>query len=103
MMLVSFGTIEGGLPWRQRRSMSPGSTRSWDKMVNEMGAAMNGALVLLGDQLGLYKAMADGGAMTAGGGGGPGPGAGRALRREWLRTNAAGGYVTYDAGADSTR
>ena len=30
------------------------------KLVGDLGAALTGALVLLGDQLGLYKAMADG-------------------------------------------
>jgi 2-polyprenyl-3-methyl-5-hydroxy-6-metoxy-1,4-benzoquinol methylase len=70
------------------------------KMVGELGAAMNAALVLLGDQLGLYKAMAGAGAMTA-----------EALAaktgcreryvREWLNAQAAGGIVTFDAGADT--
>ena len=30
------------------------------KLVGDLGAALTGALVLLGDHLGLYKAMADG-------------------------------------------
>ena len=36
------------------------------KMLGDMGAAMNAALVLLGDELGLWKAMADAGPLTAG-------------------------------------
>ena len=32
------------------------------KMVGDMGSAMSGALVLIGDRLGLYKALAEGGA-----------------------------------------
>jgi len=32
--------------------------------VVEMGAAMNAALVILGERLGLYKAMAGAGALT---------------------------------------
>ena len=34
------------------------------KLVGDMGAALTGALVVLGDQLGLYKAMADGAPST---------------------------------------
>jgi hypothetical protein len=30
------------------------------KLVGDLGAVLSGALILLGDQLGLYKAMADG-------------------------------------------
>jgi 2-polyprenyl-3-methyl-5-hydroxy-6-metoxy-1,4-benzoquinol methylase len=65
------------------------------RMVNEMGAAMNAALVLLGDKLGLYKAMAGAGPLAA---------EDLAARtgtdpryvREWLSAQAAGGFVTYD-------
>ena len=70
------------------------------KMLGDMGAAMNAALVLIGDELGLYKAMADAGPLTA-----------DQLAektstfpryvREWLAAQAASGYVTYDA-ADET-
>ncbi len=35
------------------------------KAVGEMGAAMNAALILVGDKLGLYKAMAGAGPMTS--------------------------------------
>src|SRR5450631_894040 len=66
------------------------------KAVGEMGAAMNAALILIGDKLGLYKAMAGAGAITS---------AELAKKtntteryvREWLATQAAGGFVTYDA------
>jgi len=66
------------------------------KAVGEMGAAMNAALVLIGDKLGLYKAMA---------GAGPISSAELAAKthtteryvREWLAAQAAGGLVTYDA------
>ena len=34
------------------------------KAVGEMGAAMNAALILVGDKLGLYKGMAGAGPMT---------------------------------------
>jgi len=69
--------------------------RFLEQMVGEMGAAMNAALVLLGEKLGLYKAMAGAGPMTA---------AELAMKtktaeryvREWLCAQAAGGYVAYD-------
>jgi 2-polyprenyl-3-methyl-5-hydroxy-6-metoxy-1,4-benzoquinol methylase len=64
--------------------------------VVEMGAAMNAALIIVGDKLGLYKAMAGAGPMTS---------AELAARtktteryvREWLSAQAAGGFVTYDS------
>lgn len=67
-------------------------------MVNELGAAANAALVLVGDKLGLYRALAAGRAMTS---------AELAERtgtreryvREWLSAQAASGFVTFDAGA----
>jgi 2-polyprenyl-3-methyl-5-hydroxy-6-metoxy-1,4-benzoquinol methylase len=65
------------------------------QVVGELGAAMNAALVLIGEKLGLYKAMAGAGPITA---------AELASKtstderyvREWLSAQAAGGYVTYD-------
>lgn len=64
--------------------------------IGEMGAAMNAALVLVGDKLGLYKAMAGAGPLT------PAElaqktGTTERYVREWLCAQAAGGYVTYDA------
>jgi 2-polyprenyl-3-methyl-5-hydroxy-6-metoxy-1,4-benzoquinol methylase len=69
------------------------------RMVGELGAIGTGALVVLGDRLGLFKAMRDGDKLTA---------AELAKRtgtheryiREWLSAQAAAGYVEYDAGAD---
>ena len=66
------------------------------RAVGEMGAAMNAALIVVGDKLGLYKAMAGAGPMTS---------AELAAKtktteryvREWLSAQAAGGFVTYDA------
>lgn len=67
-----------------------------ERVVGDMGAAMHAALVVIGDKLGLYKAMVDAGPLT--------PAAlaektGTAERyvREWLNANAASGFVTYDA------
>ena len=70
------------------------------KMLGDMGAAMNAALVLIGDELGLYKAMADAGPLTADQ---LAEKTGTFPRyvREWLAAQAASGYVTYDA-ADET-
>jgi 2-polyprenyl-3-methyl-5-hydroxy-6-metoxy-1,4-benzoquinol methylase len=66
------------------------------KVVGDVGAAMSAALVVIGDRLGLYKAMAAAGPVTA---------AELAQRtgtteryiREWLNAQAASGYLTYDA------
>jgi 2-polyprenyl-3-methyl-5-hydroxy-6-metoxy-1,4-benzoquinol methylase len=69
-----------------------------EKAVGDMGAAIGAALIVLGDKLGLYKAMAAAGGITS---------AELAKRtgcteryvREWLNAQAAAGYVTYDPGA----
>jgi len=66
--------------------------------ITEMGAAMNAALIVLGERLGLYKAMAGAGPLTS---------AQVAEKtklneryvREWLSAQAAGGFLTYDADA----
>jgi 2-polyprenyl-3-methyl-5-hydroxy-6-metoxy-1,4-benzoquinol methylase len=66
------------------------------KVVGDVGAAMSAALVVIGDKLGLYKAMAATGPVT------PSDLARRTgtterYVREWLNAQAAGGYVAYDA------
>src|ERR1700753_3615439 len=66
------------------------------RAVQDMGAALQAPLVLIGDKLGLYRAMGDGEPVT------PGELAkrtGTAERdvREWLNANAAGQLVQYDA------
>ena len=66
--------------------------------ATELGAALNAALVTLGDELGLYKAMADGQPVA------PAELAARTgtqerYVREWLNVQAASGFVTYDAEA----
>jgi SAM-dependent methyltransferase len=69
------------------------------RFVGDMGAAISAALVVIGDRLGLYRAMADGEPVSA---------ERLAERtatdsryvREWLSNQAAGGYVSYDASAD---
>jgi SAM-dependent methyltransferase len=70
------------------------------RFVQDMGAAATAPLVVIGDKLGLYKAMADGDPLT------PGELAERTgcherYVREWLCQQAASGYVEYDT-ADAT-
>lgn len=66
------------------------------KAVGDIGAAMSANMVLLGDRLGLYKAMAKLGPVTS-------VELAKTTKtseryvREWLGNQAAGGYVTYDS------
>jgi SAM-dependent methyltransferase len=65
------------------------------RAVDEVGATLNAALVVMGDKLGLYRAMAGAGPLT------PDEVAQRTSTaeryvREWLNNQAAGGYVEYD-------
>ncbi len=65
--------------------------------INDFGATMHAGLVVIGESLGLYKALAKAGnAMT------PAElaertGTNERYIREWLNAQAAGGYVSYDA------
>jgi len=70
-----------------------------ERVFEDFVAAMSLPMVVLGDRLGLYRAMAGAGPLT--------PSAlarrtGTAERyvREWLSQQAAGGYVVYDEKAD---
>lgn len=66
-------------------------------VVNEIGAASNAALVILGDKLGLFRALsAD--AMTSDELARR-TGTHERYVREWLSAQAASGFVTYDAGS----
>src|SRR5438045_2852405 len=65
------------------------------RAVDEIGATLNTALVVMGDKLGLYRALAGAGPLT------PAEVADRTdtserYVREWLNAQAAGAYVTYD-------
>jgi 2-polyprenyl-3-methyl-5-hydroxy-6-metoxy-1,4-benzoquinol methylase len=65
------------------------------RAVDEIGATLNAALVVMGDKLGLYRALAGAGPLT------PEELATRTNTaeryvREWLNNQAAGGYVEYD-------
>ncbi len=66
--------------------------------VVEFGATVNAALVVIGDRLGLYRALADTGPLN------PAElaeqtGTAERYVREWLGAQAASGYVDYDPGS----
>ncbi|MDO9708214.1 class I SAM-dependent methyltransferase [Paracraurococcus lichenis] len=66
------------------------------RMLGDLGGAASVPMVRLGDTLGLYKALHEGGPMT------PRELAGRTCLherylREWLAHNAAAGYLSYDS------
>ncbi len=67
--------------------------------VVDMGAVASAPLFMIGEKLGLYKAMAGAGPLSSQE---VADRAGAAERyvREWLRNQAAGGYVTYDPASD---
>ena len=65
------------------------------RVVGEIGATLNTALVVMGDKLGFYRAMAGAGPLT------PGElaertGTAERYVREWLNAQAAGDFVSYD-------
>ena len=64
------------------------------RAIDEVGATLNTALVVMGDRLGYYRALAE-----------QGPAHPNSLAhltdtdslaREWLAAQAAGGYLSYD-------
>ncbi len=66
------------------------------RAVDEVGATLNTALVVMGDRLGLYRALAGAGPLS------PAElarrtGTAERYVREWLNAQAAGGYVEYEA------
>lgn len=63
-------------------------------MVNEIGAAANAVLVLVGDKLGLYRALA--GKPRTSGELAAATDTHERYVREWLSAQAASGFVTYD-------
>ncbi|MBN9461604.1 MAG: methyltransferase domain-containing protein [Burkholderiales bacterium] len=65
------------------------------KMLDDIGAAMNASLLVVGDRLGLYKALAEGGSMTSAELAAT-TGTAERYVREWLAAQAASGYVAYD-------
>jgi SAM-dependent methyltransferase len=82
-------------------SLNPDAlNRLLGQMVNDLGAAASGALVVLGDRLGIYQALAE-----------IGPATSEQLAkktglherqlREWLSAQAASGYVSYQVESDA--
>ena len=69
------------------------------KAVGDIGAAVSAVLVSIGDELGLYKALAAA-PLTAAGLAAK-TGTHERYIREWLSNQAAGGYVEYDAASDT--
>lgn len=82
---------------RSSREIDPAKLEAFvGRIVTELGAAASAVLVRIGDELGLYRAMADGAPVT------PRELAARTRTseryvREWLSNQAAGGFVEYDA------
>jgi 2-polyprenyl-3-methyl-5-hydroxy-6-metoxy-1,4-benzoquinol methylase len=63
--------------------------------VTDMGAIISAPLMVIGEKLGLYKAMAGAGPLSSQEVAERSGAAERSVR-EWLRNQAAGGYVIYD-------
>jgi len=67
------------------------------RAVVDFGAAMHAGLVVIGEKLGLYKALAAAGEPITSEELAKRTGTTERYVREWLSSQAAGGYVTYDA------
>jgi SAM-dependent methyltransferase len=66
------------------------------KAMGDLGSALTASLVVIGDRLGLYRAMAGAGPLTSAELAERTDTAERCVR-EWLAAQAAAGYVTFDA------
>jgi SAM-dependent methyltransferase len=83
----------------QAREVNPDALNALlGRVVQDMGAAAQAPVILIGDKLGLYRAMGDGVPVT------PAElakktGTTERYVREWLNANAAGQLVQYDAAA----
>ncbi|HSB75864.1 MAG TPA: hypothetical protein VLC12_09455, partial [Terriglobales bacterium] len=71
------------------------------QFVTDLGASVHAGMVVIGEKLGLYKALASGpmtpaelAAKT---------GTDERYLREWLASQAAGGYITYDEKTEKFR
>src|SRR3981189_1173432 len=82
---------------QQAREVNPDALNAlMGRAVQDMGAALQAPLILIGDRMGLYRAMGDGVPVT------PAElakktGTAERYVREWLNANAAGQLVQYDA------
>lgn len=70
------------------------------KAATDIGGTLFAPLMLIGHQLGLYQALAERGPSTSSELA-DASGTTERYLREWLRANAAGGYIEYDAQADA--
>jgi 2-polyprenyl-3-methyl-5-hydroxy-6-metoxy-1,4-benzoquinol methylase len=66
------------------------------RLLSDVAAAMSAALVVVGDRLGLYRALAGGGALTSVELADE-TGTHERYVREWLNAQTAAGYVSYEA------
>src|ERR1700733_3125910 len=64
------------------------------RFVTDLGAAVHTGMVVIGERLGLYKALAAGPMSSADLA--AKTGTDERYLREWLASQAAGGYITYD-------
>jgi SAM-dependent methyltransferase len=71
------------------------------KMLGDLGGAMSVPTVRIGFRLGLFKALADGGAATASELARRAGGLAERYVREWALAQVANGYVTYDPAAET--
>ena len=84
------------VPAQPKLNINPDKLNAFlGRALNDMGAAFMTSLIILGERLGLYRAMAGAGPLT------PGELATKTQTderyvREWLCAQAASGYVTYD-------
>ncbi|NUQ30188.1 MAG: methyltransferase domain-containing protein [Acidobacteriaceae bacterium] len=65
------------------------------KFIDDLGASVHAGMVVIGERLGLYKALA--GAPATSAELAKKTGTDERYLREWLASQAAGGYITYDA------
>lgn len=72
------------------------------KFVSDLGAVAHAATVLVGDRLGLYRAMGDSQPVTVGELAAR-TGYGQRYLTEWLSAQAASGYVDYDPDTETFR
>ena len=71
------------------------------KFVGDLGATMHAGSIVIGEKLGLYKAMATPNERIKSEELAKRTGTNERYVREWLNANAASGYVEYDADSDS--
>lgn len=71
------------------------------RFVGDLGATLHAGSIVIGEKLGLYKAMATPNERVSAAELAKRTGTNERYIREWLNANAASGYVQYDEGQDS--